>query len=559
MKSLLRFTPSIVPINYHPQEQRHILQLICFALFVASLLLTILFSFLTQANIGRMSQLTIRMMPITAVFYLILLILIQKGLNKLVSHLIIFQLSTAFSLTAATSLGIHDPVVIGFFLLLVIAALLFGSNAVLISAIISILIFFGLFFGEIQGWIITDNNPTDTFVELISLSIALGLTAVILQIVMVTLNDALQESQDISNSLRESEEKWSSLMTHTHSLVLTLDMKAQVKSVNHPPPHFKNTIDIPVYVYFQKNQQEKIERMLDSVHKRGEAIRFEAMGHTNKDAPTNYEVQIGPIQRDNQMIGLILIARDITERREIEQAVSKYAEDLARSNHDLEEFAYIASHDLQEPLRMISSYLTLLQKKHAANLNEEANEFIETAVNGAKRLRQLIHSLLAYSRIGRTETPKTPVDCAIVISNTLRYLQLAIEDHNAEIIVGNLPTVSGDDHQIGTLFQNLISNALKFHSDQPPKIEIQANQTDDGMWQFSVSDNGIGMKPKHTKRIFTIFQRLHTIEEYPGTGVGLAICKKIIDRHNGRIWVKSKPGKGATFFFTLPAPIGQEQ
>ncbi len=561
MKSILQSTPKFVSPNSQPQKQHRTLLIICFALFAASLLLTVLFSLFTQANIGQMSQMTIRLMPITAVFYLLLLFLIQRGWSTIVSYLIIIHLFIAFTISAATTSGVHDPAIKGYFLLLAIVALLLGSRAMLVTGFISVLTFLGLFYGEMQGWIATDVSPTDAFIEFISLSIALGLTAVILRLTMNTLTDALKESQQVSDSLRVSEEKWSSLMKHTHSLVLTLDMNANVLFVNHPLPHLEKTTNIPIYQYFQNNQHEKIKKMVETVNHTGEAIRFEAIGSTNGTTPPHhYEIQIGPIQRDGNMIGMILIATNITERRITEQAVAKYAEDLARSNHELEEFAYIASHDLQEPLRMISSYLMLLQKNYAPQLNEEANEFIEIASNGAKRLRQLIQSLLAYSRISRTEVPISPVNCLQVLNNTLRFLQLAIEDTNATIIVDDLPTVLGDSEQIGILFQNLISNALKFHSDQPPRIKIKATQEDDKMWQFSVSDNGIGMKSKNVTRIFTIFQRLHTVDEYPGTGVGLAICKKIVDRHNGRIWVNTKPGKGTTFFFTLPAAsvtIGQ--
>lgn len=552
MKPLL-LNPSIVPINFHPKKQRHLLRIICFALFVASLMLTILFSFVTRANIGRMSPMTIRLMPVTAVFYLVLLFAIRQGKINLIPYLITLQLFIAFTVAAATTSGIHDPVIKGFFLLLAVVALLLGSHAVLITGLLSIVIFFGLFYAEVQGWIVTNVSLTDTFVELISLSIALGLTAVILQLVMDTLSDALKDAQQVSNSLRVSEEKWSSLMKHTHNLVLTLDIEANVLYINHPVPHLEKAINIPIYRYFQKNQHDKIKKMLETVQKTGEAIRFEAIGSIQDTTPPNYEIQICPIKRDDIMIGMIVIARDITERRIIEQDVAKYAEDLARSNHDLEEFAYIASHDLQEPLRMISSYLALLQNNYGETLDSEANEFIDIAINGAKRLHQLIQSLLAYSRISRMEVPTSIVDCSQVLNNILRYLQFAIEDANATIIADDLPSVLGDNEQIGTIFQNLISNALKFHSDQPPQIKISATKGEKNMWQFSISDNGIGMDPKNSKRIFTIFQRLHTSDEYPGTGVGLAICKKIIDRHNGRIWVKTKPGAGTTFFFTLPA------
>ncbi|KAA3662506.1 MAG: PAS domain-containing sensor histidine kinase [Chloroflexi bacterium] len=553
MKSLLQFKPFVIPTNSHLHKQRQIQLIICFSLFVASLLLTILFSFVTQANIGRMSQSTIRLMPITAIFYLVLLFLIHHGWSNIVSYLIIVQLFIAFTFTAATTSGIHDPAIMGYFLLLAIVALLLGSRAMIVTGVINVFTLLCLFYGEVQGWIIINETPNDTFVKLISITIALGLTAVILRLAINTISDALKDSQMVSNSLQASEEKWSSLMKHTHSLVLTLDTKANVLFVNHPIQQLKKAINIPIYHYFQEKQHDKIKKMLEAVQQTGEAIIFEATGRANETTPPNYEVQIGPIQRDGEMIGMIVIARDITERRIVEQAVAKYAEDLARSNHDLEEFAYIASHDLQEPLRMISSYLMLLQKKYSTELDDEANEFIEIAVNGAKRLRQLIRSLLAYSRISQTEVPTSIVDCSLVLKNTLRYLQLAIEDTNATIIADDLPSILGDGEQVGTLFQNLISNALKFHSSHPPQIKIKAIRKDNNMWQFSIADNGIGMKPKNTKRIFTIFQRLHTTNEYPGTGVGLAICKKIVNRHNGRIWVKTKPGNGTTFFFTLPS------
>ena len=226
-------------------------------------------------------------------------------------------------------------------------------------------------------------------------------------------------------------------------------------------------------------------------------------------------------------------------------------EQLARSNAELEQFAYVASHDLQEPLRMVASYTQLLAKRYQGKLGRDADDFIGYAVQGATRMQALINDLLACSRVGTKGKPFSPTDCEALLESTLVNLKVAIEERGAVITHEPLPTVMGDPVQLGQLFQNLIGNAMKFCKGRSPAIHLLATP-EDGKWRFAVRDNGIGIDPKHRERIFVIFQRLHTNEEYPGTGIGLAICKKIVERHGGRIWVESAVGTGSTFCFTLP-------
>ncbi len=246
----------------------------------------------------------------------------------------------------------------------------------------------------------------------------------------------------------------------------------------------------------------------------------------------------------------ILVAEDISRRKQMEEALQATLSDLERSNSELQQFAYVASHDLQEPLRMVSSYVKLLERRYKTKLDSDADEFIVYAADGAKRMQKLINDLLQYSRVGSKGKPLAPTDCESVLNHALVNLQVAIDGSGAQIIRFPLPTVLADQTQLVQLFQNLIDNALKFRGDETPLIHISASQDGDH-WSFCVRDNGIGIDPQYCDRIFVIFQRLHGREEYPGTGIGLAICKKIVERHGGQIWLESNGDRGATFFFTL--------
>ncbi len=228
------------------------------------------------------------------------------------------------------------------------------------------------------------------------------------------------------------------------------------------------------------------------------------------------------------------------------------AKELARSNSELQQFAYVASHDLQEPLRMVASFTQLLAKRYSEKLDDDAREFINYAVDGATRMQTLISDLLNYSRVGTQGKPLVPTDSDLLFKRVLNTLQLTIEENSATVLYDPLPMVMADPQQLGQLFQNLLTNAIKFHGVEPPLVRI-SNERNGNEWKISVRDNGIGISQEHFDRIFVIFQRLHTRTEYPGTGIGLAICKKIVERHGGRIWIEPSPGGGCTFFFTISA------
>lgn len=249
----------------------------------------------------------------------------------------------------------------------------------------------------------------------------------------------------------------------------------------------------------------------------------------------------------------ITAIRDRTAREQAERELRGYSEELARSNAELERFAYVASHDLQEPLRMVSSYTQLLKRRYREKLDGAAVEFIDFAVDGANRMQKLIQDLLTYSRVGSRPMERVPVDCEGILSRVLHDMKETLDERGATIEREPLPLVLGDAVQLGQLFQNLVANATKFvRPGVPPIVRVSVVAHGKKFWQFAVQDNGIGIDPQYFERIFIIFQRLHGKDAYPGTGIGLAICKKIVERHGGRLWVESKSGAGAKFLFTLP-------
>lgn len=258
-----------------------------------------------------------------------------------------------------------------------------------------------------------------------------------------------------------------------------------------------------------------------------------------------------PIYEDGTIRGAVVVYRDITERKRAEEELRGLLAELERSNKELEQFAYVASHDLQEPLRMVASYVQLFERKYKGHLDPQADKYVFFAVDGVKRMQKLIDGLLAYSRVARG-AQFAPVDVNKAFELALSNLMVAVKESNAVVTRDDLPMVLGDEIQLAQLFQNLLANALKFRKPgTPPRVHVSVNRQGK-TWIFSVTDNGIGIDQKYAERIFLIFQRLHSREEYPGTGIGLSLCKRIIERHGGRIWVVSEPGKGSVFFFTIP-------
>lgn len=253
---------------------------------------------------------------------------------------------------------------------------------------------------------------------------------------------------------------------------------------------------------------------------------------------------------DGQVDYFVALIQDITARKQAEESLQQTLADLSRSNQELAQFAYVASHDLKEPLRMVSSYVQLLERRYSHQLDQDAREFIQYAVDGATRMQGLINDLLAFSRAGRPEVKLERIEMDQLLDQALANLRGALVETGAEIRRTPLPRLWVEPLPIMQLFQNLVGNAIKFHGPEPPLIQISAQQIKEG-WQFSVNDNGIGIDPNHFNRLFILFRRLHGRDRYPGTGIGLALCKKIVERHGGRIWVESRKGEGSTFFFTL--------
>ena len=284
---------------------------------------------------------------------------------------------------------------------------------------------------------------------------------------------------------------------------------------------------------------------LKGAYNTGERQTFES-GFIRKNGVIFY-AQVEMLPQYNHEVQMKIAVVDITERKRVE-------DELKRSNDELQQFAYVASHDLQEPLRTISSFTQLLERRYQNKIDKDADEFIGYVVDAAQRMQQMILDLLEYSRIATKEGEFKKINATDALEDALFYLKGLIEDCNVEVNYEKLPVVTADKVQLTKVFQNIISNAIKFSKpNEPPKIQISAKKDEEhNEYIFSVQDNGIGMEPQYAERIFTIFQRLHTMEEYKGTGIGLSIVRRIIERHGGRVWVESEPEIGSTFYFTIP-------
>jgi PAS domain S-box-containing protein len=344
-------------------------------------------------------------------------------------------------------------------------------------------------------------------------------------------------------------------------VLILLDDTQRVRYANVAVERFlgytaKEIVGRPVAQLFAAPSRDALIRLIDH-HTPGDPTvsgEFKGLRRDGSPVPLQVVVQsaVVPGMRGDKMTGVYL--RDFSERERLVDALASRGAALARSNRELEQFAYIASHDLQEPLRMVGSYTQLLEQRYGAQLDDDAREFLRFAREGATRMRELIDALLAYSRIDTRAEPFQPISMNEVLERALTNLKGSIEESQAEVVHGPLPNLEGDGLQLGQVLQNLIGNAIKFRGPKPPHIWVNAERVGDE-WRFSVRDDGIGIAPEYQGRIFIIFQRLHTREEYPGTGIGLSVCKKVVERHGGKIWVESagKAGEGSTFFFTLPS------
>ena len=309
----------------------------------------------------------------------------------------------------------------------------------------------------------------------------------------------------------------------------------------------EEAIGRPITLIVPDELRHEIPAILARLATGGKVDHYETVRKRKDGSRVEVSLTISPIRdQAGQIVGASTVARDVSERRRAERAV-----ELERSNAELEAFAYVASHDLQEPLRMVTSYVQLLARRYQGRLDADADEFIGYAVAGATQMQELINDLLTYARVGgRAKHERVALD--ICLDRALSQLRGALDECGAAVTRDELPVVFGDELEFTQLFQNLIANALKFRAEAAPVIHIGA-RTGDGEWMLWVSDNGIGIPAEYQERIFGIFKRLHTRDEYPGTGMGLTICRKIVERLGGRIWVSSGPGIGSTFWFAFPA------
>lgn len=300
------------------------------------------------------------------------------------------------------------------------------------------------------------------------------------------------------------------------------------------------------------DRQDEEYSILERLRKGERVDHLETVRRTKDKWLLDVSLTSSPLRNEyGSIIGASKILRDITARKQAEGERAQLVTELQRVNAELQQFAHIVSHDLNEPLRAIVNFITLLTKRYQGQLDAEADEYLAFVVDGAHRMQQMLSALLAYTRVGGQTEAFTAVDCEAVFSRVMEALHLRITECRALITHDPLPTVHGDATRLGQVWQNLLGNALKFCNELPPRIHITVQQ-EDQHWRFAVRDNGIGIEPRHAERIFQVFQRLHPRSKYPGTGMGLAICKRIIEQHGGRIWVESTSGEGATFFFTLP-------
>ena len=360
----------------------------------------------------------------------------------------------------------------------------------------------------------------------------------------------------MQDALKESEEKYRNIVETANEGIMIGDTSGKIIFVNSKTEEIlgytaDELIGTDGLFLIDKNELEIAHKQIKD-RKKGIKEEYERKFIRKNGEQIWAIVSATPLQ-DNKgnHTGNLSMITDITGRKKREIELKLTMDKLKRSNQELERFAYVSSHDLQEPLRMVTLYSQLLERRYKDSLDDDADDFIEYIVENAKRMKQLIDDLLEYSKVTSQAKEFENVELEKLLDVVLNNLSISIADNNVKVTHESLPTIFADQNQMLQVFQNLITNAIKFRGVQTPEIHISA-QKDQTEWTFSVSDNGIGIKPEHQKQIFEVFKRLHTREEYPGTGIGLSIVQKIIKHHDGQIWVESEPGKGSTFYFTIP-------
>jgi len=372
----------------------------------------------------------------------------------------------------------------------------------------------------------------------------------------------ITERKKAEEALKESEEKLNATIESSPDSITVTDLNLNIVSCNQATAAMYGAsskdeiIGLNAFDLVDPKDQSRLAETMGKILSENRSVTLEINLLTKKNNMFFPAEVSGNVVRnaEGKPVAFVAITKDITERKQAEKERETLIKELERSNEELQQFAYVASHDLQEPLRTIASFTQLLARRYKGQLDKDADEFIEFIVDGTQRMQSMIKDLLQYSRVQTKGEELKLTDVQNALDQALFNLKVSIEENNAEITHDKLPNVIADEKQLIQLFQNFISNAIKFKKpEEPPRIHVSAiKDVKKGEYVFGVSDNGIGMEPQYLERIFELFQRLHTRDEYKGTGIGLAVAKKIVDRHGGRVWVESEPGKGSTFYFTIP-------